>query len=405
MKQEIEQLIKEALENHTLPYEAGAWEAMSKRLDGSPSSPFYRKWWFAASIGTLLVSSATYFTFHTTQHDQFIAKAVKQQPINNAKTVVSTHKAIASTEVQNKTHENAEPEQIIYEKFQEIDGTTVLGSGPDFGPLNILNLSGDDHVFKQYPSPSFEQLNLAKSLCLNEQLVIRNPNDLESITVISPTGKQTTIGAKESVQIPTTESGTIRVISGDHIDEIIVKQIENHLYTDIDPSLLYENGIPTLKFTVTGAENTVHWKTNVPGTEMRNEQFIVHPYNDRNVAVSVETTDKNGCSISDTRTIRIAEDYNLLAPTGFTPNGNDFRTNRFMPYALTERNVGFELTIIDTKNGGILFHTQDASNGWDGIDKRTGEMVPVGSIWAWRVVLKTPNAGEKAEYSSTITRM
>jgi hypothetical protein len=405
MKQDIEQLIKETLNDHSLPYESGAWEAMAKRLDGTTPSPFYRKWWFAASVGTVLVSSATYFALKQTEKKSVVSNVTLAtneipQPAVSKSIVPNTNPTrkqidqnVVSTETEIFTKEIdftlTDPQTII--DFFEQQHTIGNGEAVGLLPAEI--------------NSTFERLILPKSCCLNEELIITNPNDIEFITVISPTGKKTIIAPKETAKIATTELGNIRVQSGDHVDEIMLSASENHLYTDIDPSLLYENGIPTLKFTVSGAENIVHWHSNVVGTENRNEQFIVHPYTERNVSVTVETKDKNGCTISDTRTIRIADDYNLLAPTGFTPLDNDVRTNRFMPYALTERNVGFELVIIDTKNGGILFQTQDATNGWDGIDKRTGEMVPMGSIWAWRVILKNPNIGEKSEYSSTITRM
>ena len=58
---DIERIFKEALDQHEVPYQSGAWEAMSKRLDGTTPTPFYRKWWFAATVGTVLVSSSTYF--------------------------------------------------------------------------------------------------------------------------------------------------------------------------------------------------------------------------------------------------------------------------------------------------------------------------------------------------------
>ena len=66
----IEQLIKESLENHELPYNEAAWESMSKRLDGTTPSPFYRKWWVAASIGTVLVGSSLFFALKSNEAEK-----------------------------------------------------------------------------------------------------------------------------------------------------------------------------------------------------------------------------------------------------------------------------------------------------------------------------------------------
>jgi hypothetical protein len=94
-----------------------------------------------------------------------------------------------------------------------------------------------------------------------------------------------------------------------------------------------------------------------------------------------------------------------MAPSGFRPNSGDIQTNTFMPYALTQRNVNFELVVLDPRTGAVVFSSSDATQGWDGIDKRTGEMVKENSVWAWKVVIKNPNVGEPVEYKGTITRM
>ena len=76
-----------------------------------------------------------------------------------------------------------------------------------------------------------------------------------------------------------------------------------------------------------------------------------------------------------------------------------------MPMALTVRDVQFNMIIIDPKSGNVVFETNNASNGWDGIDKNTGQMTRPNTAYIWKVVLQNPEPGERSEYSGTITRL
>lgn len=78
-----------------------------------------------------------------------------------------------------------------------------------------------------------------------------------------------------------------------------------------------------------------------------------------------------------------------------------------MPYALIKRNTGFSLIIIDTDDGGIVFESSDASNPWDGIDKRNGQLVNKNKTFIWKVTLTSPEKmrnlfikGQSFEYKS-----
>ena len=119
--------------------------------------------------------------------------------------------------------------------------------------------------------------------------------------------------------------------------------------------------------------------------------------------MSIES--QNGCRSNEEKNIRIDEDYNLLAVNAFNPNTNDAKRNCFMPFALTQRTTEFMLTIIDPKDGSIIFETNDTSNPWRGIDQRTNTMVNTNSTYIWKVIISSPLKGEKSMYQGTITRL
>jgi hypothetical protein len=416
MNKNIEELIKEALENHDSGYVSGAWESMQARLDGTPSTPFYKKWWVAAAFGTALVGSATYFMLNSNDVTEQ-STAVVENTTDSDKEAVNTTENKTTYNSNTDSQENPAADQTAQNPFTEKimysgnGGTSVsFGSSirkphttPQVFPIisnaqnpNEINLNTNETL-------QYKQLSLPKSICLGEEISIVNTNDILNIVVIEPSGRKMVVAGGKTAVVNVSESGTIRVISGTTEDVIAIQENKTDLYIDVDASLLFENGIPSIKFKVPG-ETNLNWSSDIKGAEVKGDTYIVHPYTQKEVTVSVSSTNEFGCTTTEKQTISINEPYNLLAAKGLNTNSPDVRNRTFMPYALTQRtNVSFELIIIDPRNGAIVYSTSDASEAWDGIDKRTGEMVKQNTVWPWRVLMKNPNPGEPKEYSGTIT--
>ena len=161
--------------------------------------------------------------------------------------------------------------------------------------------------------------------------------------------------------------------------------------------------MPIAKLSASGNASTFNWKINAKkytGTECQ-----VHLFQKGIYSIHLSAQNSIGCSAEITKEITIESDYNLLAATAFDLQSRDKRNNSFIPFALTVRSVDFAMIIIDPKDGGILFETTDASNPWTGIDKRTGQLVETNKPFIWKVVLKNPEQGEKADYKGVITRL
>ena len=60
MKENIEELMKNALEGYELPYQDVAWQSFQKKLDGK-KGPKIKKWWLANAIA--VVSVIAFYTF------------------------------------------------------------------------------------------------------------------------------------------------------------------------------------------------------------------------------------------------------------------------------------------------------------------------------------------------------
>lgn len=420
---DIERIFKEALDQHEVPYQSGAWEAMAKRLDGTTPTPFYRKWWFAATVGTILVSSSTYFMLR-----EETAKPKQEITQNDVKTPVSSNEATTPLAENNPVTASGTTASTsdVPTELNTVAPANTYDNGTAPAPNdNLTNKTTATNPHKgttpntttsipttpktpidgEKPAASYAALSLPERVCFNDTWEFTNPNDQETVYVTAPSGKQIAVKPGKTVQISANQEGAIEVLSGTQKQEIVVVRSNSKLYINIDSYVIFDNGIPTLTFKASGNENPVQWETSAKGFEIQNGELLVHPYQDKQVTAIARTTDMNGCEVEEKTTLRVEQTYNLMAPTGFYPNDFDQRKNRFMPYALTKRNVGFELIIVDPNNGGIVFKSNDATHGWDGIDQRTGEMVPENSVWPWRVILQQPNQGENKEYTGTITRL
>jgi hypothetical protein len=418
----IEQILKESLENHELPYNEAAWESLSKRLDGSTPSPFYRKWWVAASVGTVLVGSALFFTLNSQSESS--KKTKETTPVVSQNTTTPQTGSSAESRLNTTNNTNPQTNTPQAEKKAEavtqsapIEHTNYQNSEVNYITQSSKEVSSQKNSSNQsipyvVKTPTEETNNNPKvtylpvhleqtSLCIGDEIEITNPNETLTISVIQNNRTQLIKGGSKRTFTATSEGG-IEVVSGKTSQTITVNKPNNKLYISADQTILYNNGVPSVEFTISGAENAVQWSVEKYHSEVQDGNLIVHPYTGKEITVKATSKDLNGCAISETKTISIKEEYNLQAANSFNINSSDSRNNTFMPYALTERNTAFELTILDAKSGRVLYKTNDASNGWDGTDMQTGSLAQVNSTYIWRVMMKNPLPGEPKVYNGTI---
>ncbi|MDR0800949.1 hypothetical protein [Fluviicola sp.] len=419
----IEQLIKESLENHELPYNEAAWESMSKRLDGTSPSPFYRKWWVAASIGTVLVGSALFFTMNSqsesagnTQKD---IPALTQN-IKNSQTTKQNRKAAFQHTVapQTNTLHTKEKQTDIHQESnmvvaQNYSRPAVVhpSSNPKDEPVKKETEGLQSLILATKPTPT--DVNSSKpnilpvtfnkpKYCVGDEVEITNPNENLVVQVIQNEKNLLTIKPSSKKTFTASSEGMIEVQSGNQKQTAIVYGTTTDLYIHVDPTLIYENAIPAVRFSVSGNDNPVHWSVEKHASEVENGTFVVHPYKGTDIEVTVSSKDQNGCTVTEKKIISIPEEYKLNASKALDINSTDPRVATFMPFVLTKRNTPFELYIYDARSGRVIFKTTDPSNGWNGVDSNTGELLKNGSTVLWKVILGNPNPGEPREYNGTL---
>ncbi len=409
----IDDIFKNALATHEAPYNEGAWEAMQAKMGSTPIKSSFSKVWLISASVLLLMGGFTALYFLNSSK---VSK--KETALNNLKVIPASKEKQVINNSNSKLSLPFTAKEIEISKLESSNNSKIKQTDLNIVTAVPSTTLAEEKIEKQQKTEPgklaenatafiFKPLLLKSTLCLGEEVELNNNNE-RSIFVEIP-GKKgfMEIPANTNTTIKVSNEGSLKVYSLSSKEEQTAEIVApiNRLYIDVDKSLLYENGIPSMKFNVTGNENTVNWSTNVKAFEKEGNSVVLHPYHEKNITVTVQSEDRNGCKITSKENVTINSAYNLLAMTGFRPTSSDPDNNHFMPLALKERNTPFRMVILDPKNGALVFETTDASEGWDGINRITGEMAKEGSIWVWKVILKNPNLGEQAEYTSTITRI
>lgn len=431
MKQNLENNIKESLRDFEVPYDPAAWSAMSQKLEQvMPSSPKSNWKWYLGGAATVAA----------------IAVAVTFWSNDTATDVEDTHTAINDQNVASQkgnTNTTTEKAQISEDKVNEEVPTIDSPSASDVTASNKLEKStnnassNSNHPTSEKPINNATQYNdpfanipnigngsgngtgketTSKEIlipaiydfCLGETISIENKNNVNLIIKDSK-GISTSIRANKSIDFNAPSDGEYSIgynENGNFVaKESFMVLSEPKADFSIDDQNKYENGIPSIDMKATTPGASYSWKFENQSGNITGKDVSVHYFSKGNYDITLTVTGSNGCKGSETKSIQIDDDYNLLAVTAFDPMSNDIRKNTFVPFALTQRSVDFNMIVIDPTDGGVVFETNDATKPWTGLDRRNGQMVAPNKTYIWKVVLNNPVKGEPSEYKGMIIRL
>ncbi len=133
---------------------------------------------------------------------------------------------------------------------------------------------------------------------------------------------------------------------------------------------------------------SVHFENRSNGAQQYHWEFgdgststVAHPdhvYKKKGVyPVRLTVTSERGCMDIMEKEVRIDNDYNLDAPSAFTPA----QAETFMPEALRTLGVKFHLMVYSA-DGALMYETTDATKPWTGRSNNRGEVLPEGEyVW------------------------
>lgn len=434
MKEPIEDLFKQSLGGHEMPYNPDAWTAMRARLDVVSPVTTPRSYWKyylgAAAIGAVAITSYLVVAsgdgaveLNTPVAKETLKESSSTQGKKNTSNTTETQKSVSSlngnssepvssvdnnvqlsnhtqTNTENKGTNQTADNKSTDRTIDQHDGSNGNGNGIGTKtPLDPAKTNGVNVVQRQKMT-----IAAIADVCLNETREITNPNSQDIYIIDGLNNTVKTIPANKTVIFKPIKVGNYSIVykndsKMEFLSNFQVNRIPDAEFT-IDMVNKFENGLPSTHVEAISGQGTYTWsagKETASGLEAD-----LHFY--KKGEQTIELTVNNGqCSAKVEKSIYVEDDYNLMAMTGFTPSSGDARTNTFMPFALTQRNVNFKLTIIDSRDGQIVYETTDATLPWDGTDIRTGNSGNKPQVYVWKAVIFNPAKNEPNEYRGTIT--
>ena len=435
MKEPIEDLFKKSLEGHEMSYRPEAWSAMSARLDATQplATPRSYKRYYIAAAGIGIAAIVSYFIFNNgsnetvaqtqiVQNDNSVSEATSSEKMTKGQTnsgsetktttpskstdlnntTSSTSGATTSssgTATSSGTETNGNESSTATSSSSNTSTTSTSSTASSSTPSTT---SGSEHIAE---TPKQMIVPAIRDLCLNEAVLIENKND-RKIMVLAPNGTITAINPRKALNYQPNMVGMHGIGFLENDDFYSESTFSVHGTPEADFSIddinKFQSGIPTSHVVAGTSSDTYVWKAN--GQTVNGSEADLHFYKKGKQNISL-TVSNEVCTATAIKSVFIEDDYNLMAVSAFTPLGNDPRNITFMPFALTERNVNFNMVIIDSKDGGVVYETSDSDQPWDGTDMRSGERNRGITTYIWKVVLYNPELNEPAEYIGTVTKL
>jgi hypothetical protein len=427
MNEPIEKYLKHLFKGHELPFDAAAWDKLSQRLDvemPSVKNKFNWKWYlggFAILTTSVLIwqNSDTHSGKPQLELSSSNNQLTTVQPIiQNTRIETPSDTKNTNTRAYKKGAIKSSPKQdmITKDDVRHIQLTKVESNQDIHSQIeNVENASTQ-------ANSSFDMIP-GKVITSRDVVIFPKVEDVceGSVITIQNTNQKTDIYLTDNVKVYTILPGKSINFAAENPGNCYFGSIENariqysqtpnfKVKEGIKPGLTiqdefkYEDGIPTMFFSA-NAESGVNciWKIQGVTKDLYGKDVKAHFYKKGKYEIQLTAMPKDlSCPTNIKKQLFVEDDYNLLAVNSFSPNSPNPKNTTFMPYALKERNVDFTLTIIDPSNGATVFQTSDATNGWTGINRSTGQMADANKAFIWVVRIKNPLPDEKSEYKGTV---
>jgi len=428
----FESLIKSSLDKQRAVYDSSDWDKLNKKLDQA-NKPFYSSPWFiAASVAAVLGTVYLLSTFNTVteptplvispaenetpnlilEEEPSISTSLTEEEHNEIKEVfINADKEISNKEETNRKEEiiKSTSETIASDnkevKSQNSEDTTISEEN-GFTPL-------DDEASKEGNIIPEEIVILEKAA-----FHMNTIDCCEGATIDFVAEKQSNIdylwsfddGNYSKNETPshlftTPGSYNISLIVRSKIDNSVMTRSNDQLLivhakpnVQFDWEMNEENGIPYISF-INLTDKGTSWSWNLGNGSTSIEKDPIHTYRNKGqYLVTLTATSSEECSSTFNKEILINQDYNLLAPNSFTPNGDGIN-DYFLPAALNRLNGSFTMTIY-SQTEGLIYDTKNIDQPWDGTNQKAGTKCTEGS-YVW-VVKLTNEKGQTEQYKGAI---
>ncbi|MAX79614.1 MAG: hypothetical protein CL843_05505 [Crocinitomicaceae bacterium] len=459
----FEKGMKDALEQVNVPYDESSWDKIEQRLNElqpqNGKTTGYKKYWVAAIFGVAMLGSLIYYYTTTEQKATLASKQLvhnkPNSPQEGAQAPVAEttkdnitenvpHETATLSEVEptiavetdeegaNTSNSNTDPVTTVETNEEETLSETELNqddalqeevvetgnvvdiSETEIDQVDVAENSStkeEEHVINEpelsaLPKPSVKLA--ATQFCEGDYLhaELENSAQYDKVVWVFSDGtqkatnkfnKQFKQAGNYTLQVKATVKN--RTIESEAMPFEVLKTPKASFKYNLNNE--FEHEIPYVSFySTTPSVSLWRWDFGNSQNNYAFEEETQHVYRKKGTYdVLLYVENEFGCSDSSRLTVTIPEDYNLLAPNSFSPNG-DGLNDSWMPATLSaNRNLEFKLEILD-KNNTVIYSTTKADAPWDGVVN--GKAAQYGDLFFWRAIVKEKTENAVYEYGGRI---
>lgn len=432
----LDELIKEKLNQQSYEFTPADWSSFESKQAGSGSGASGLKWLLGGAAAITVIAIASYFIF--SEQNLNTASNESNEHIISKTNQESSNQEIANEEHTTNTNSSdiGNNNTIVNEQTNSVH--TPVDNKQESNNAVVNSSNNNNNTNNNTADNSKDQENTTNNNSdINTGEVTNNVTGITQKEVVIPSAlvmsSKLAVCPNENVSFETIEQSDViyawnfgddtysneRVVShsytkpGKYVVSLIVTSTVDHSILSKSKDVMLEVlPIPNTDFEIKYMEDAM-----IPSVQLVSSEFLPNYYWDfsdgtnstesspiksfkRKGYYNVTLTSKNheGCKASTTKKVTIKEDYNLLAPNSFTPNGdgiNDF----FIPEALKTMGVEFTMNIY-SQNEGLIFESKNINQQWDGRNQQNGINCNEGTyIW---VVSLINSDGKSEQYKGAV---
>lgn len=410
----FDEAVKTLYNNQEMPYDEHAWnkvEAKLNRFDAAKPKGKYNKLFVLA--GALVASLAGIFAltqFNFGSDKEPIVKYNQRENISLVQSPDLSELNMPETRLENESEDNVAVEQLntsestpTQKNQTSLNEASVVvkenpestGNPKENAPENIEPIAPVQNQQESKGKTNIELQFTQTQLCEGQLFKYRLKNAQASDVRWSVNGRNVesldehihSVGKYKIQAIAKT--GEKSNIANLEVHPLPVARFEYEEKMD-------EFGRQLVHLKAISTNATCFWRV---GDENYTDSEINIPFSKKGTyAVRLQCTDAIGCLAVKEEFVRIDNDFNLMAPNAFSPNGDGIN-DTWMPKTLLNSSLTFNLEIQD-KNGKVVFRSNDANSVWDGqIPDGTAQ---AGQLYFWKAQVSWPD-NSRESFAGNIT--